>query len=193
MNSSLNRRLFLKRAAVGAGALTAARYLPGPNLLAALSSADKLNCVQIGCGGRGLSAHLAEVIGRHGQNPYAIVDPDENRLAAVKKWLKGRNLDPEKVRTFADYRTMFDKVGKQIDAVFVAAPNHHHALASLIALQLGKNVYCEKPVATTSPKRGGCVKWRASPRWPRRWAIRDIAWKAISAFANTSGRGPSAR
>src|SRR5438067_98352 len=53
MNHHLNRRLFLKRAVVTAGALSAARFLPGPNLLQAASPGDKLSWVQIGCGGRG--------------------------------------------------------------------------------------------------------------------------------------------
>lgn len=146
MKPKLDRRAFLKRGALAAGALSAARFLPGPNLLAAAGSGDKLNCVQIGCGGRGKSEHLSKVIGTHGQNLYAIVDPDENQHAAVQKWLKGRNLNADKVQVFTDYRQMFDKIGKQIDAVFIAAPNHHHALAAMIAMQLGKNVYCEKPV-----------------------------------------------
>ena len=47
---------------------------------------------------------------------------------------------------FTDYRKMFDKLGKQIDAVFIATPNHHHALPAMIAMQLGKGVYCEKPL-----------------------------------------------
>ena len=146
MNSNLNRRSFIKRTALAAGALSAPRLLPGPNILAATGTIDKLNCVQIGCGGRGMSAHLDQVVNRHRQNLYAIVDPDANRHAEVQRWLKGKNLEGDKLQVFTDYRAMFDKIGKQIDAVFIAAPNHHHALAAMIAMQLGKNVYCEKPV-----------------------------------------------
>ena len=146
MKANLNRRSFLKRTALAAGALSATRLLPGPNILAATGTIDKLNCVQIGCGGRGMSAHLDQVVNRHQQNLYAIVDPDANRHAEVKGWLQRHNLDGDKLQVFTDYRPMFDKIGKQIDAVFIAAPNHHHAPAAMIAMQLGKNVYCEKPV-----------------------------------------------
>jgi len=146
MKANLNRRSFLKRTALAAGALSATRLLPGPNILAATGTIDKLNCVQIGCGGRGMSAHLDQVVNRHQQNLYAIVDPDASRHVEVKGWLQRHNLDGDKLQVFTDYRPMFDKIGKQIDAVFIAAPNHHHALAAMIAMQLGKNVYCEKPV-----------------------------------------------
>ncbi|HZI33850.1 MAG TPA: Gfo/Idh/MocA family oxidoreductase, partial [Candidatus Binatia bacterium] len=145
MKSTQNRRSFLKRATLAVGAASAARVLPGLNILAAGSTGDKLNCVQIGCGGRGFN-HLDEVIGRNGQNLYAIVEPDQNKHASVKGWLSRRSMDADKLQVFTDYRQMFDKIGKQIDAVFIATPNHHHALAAMIAMQLGKNVYCEKPV-----------------------------------------------
>jgi len=138
----MNRRLFLKRAALTAGALSAVRFSSGPNLLAALSAGDKLSYVQIGCGGRAMT-HLGAALG---QNLVGIVDVSEKRFAAVTQWLKSKNQDADKVRTFTDYRKMFDTIGKTIDAVFIATPNHHHALPALIAMQLGKGVYCEKPV-----------------------------------------------
>ncbi len=144
-NSTLTRRSFLQRAAWSAGALYGTRFLAYPNILAADAKGDKLRCAQIGCGGRAMT-HLDSVIGKHAQILSAIVDPDENRHAAVQKWLQGRNPGVEPPPAFTDYRVMFDKLGKQIDAVFIATPNHHHALPALIAMQLGKSVYCEKPV-----------------------------------------------
>src|SRR5256886_14850898 len=116
MKSNLNRRSFLKRAALAAGAWSATCLRPAPNILAATGTIDKLNCVQIGCGGRGMSAHLDQVVNRHRQNLYAIVDPDVNKHAEVKGWLQRHSLDGDKLQVFTDYRPMFDKIGKQIDA-----------------------------------------------------------------------------
>jgi len=107
MKSRLNRRSFIKRTALAAGAWSTANYFPGPNILAATGTIDKLNCVQVGCGGRAMH-HLSEVIGTLGQNLYAIVEPDERKHATVKKWLKSHNGDADKLQVFTDYRVMFD-------------------------------------------------------------------------------------
>ncbi len=145
MKTGLSRRSFLKRSAVGAGALSAARIFPNPNILAASGPSDRLRCVQIGCGGRGM-AHLDWVVNQSKDAVVAIVDPDEKRQASVRTWLKSKGQDPEQVQAFTDYRRMFDRMGGEFDAVFIATPNHHHALTSRIAMQLGKGVYCEKPL-----------------------------------------------
>ena len=142
MKFALNRRSFLKRTALAAGAF---RLLPGPNLLAAADAGNKLNCVQIGCGGRGMN-HIEWVVTQSKNNLIAIVDPDEKNHVKVKKWLQSKEQNPANLQVFTDYRTMYDKIGKQVDAVFIATPNHHHASAAMIAMQLGKAVYCEKPL-----------------------------------------------
>jgi predicted dehydrogenase len=146
MKTSLNRRTFLKHAALSAGALSATGWFPGPNLLAVQDAGRKLDCVQIGCGGRGLSAHLEWLVRRSKDNVVAIVDPDERRHAEVKRFLQRNQLDPSRLQTFTDYRVMFDQLGKSLDAVFIATPNHHHAPPAMLAIQLGKAVFCEKPL-----------------------------------------------
>ena len=138
MKTSLTRRAFLKSAALTTGVFAAAPF----NILTAANAGDKVRCVQIGCGGRGMS-HINAI---QNENIVAIVDVDEKRFATVQKALTNKEKDPSKIETYTDYRKMFDKHGKNIDAVFIATPNHQHALPAMIAMQLGKNVYCEKPV-----------------------------------------------
>lgn len=138
MKSPLTRRSFLKSSALAAGVISTAPF----NILTAANAGDKVRCAVIGCGARAM-AHLNATLD---EQLVAIVDVDETRPAVVKKLLQDKERDASKVKEFTDYRKMFDKVGKNIDAVFIATPNHHHALPALIAMQLGKHVYCEKPV-----------------------------------------------
>ncbi len=138
MNSKLTRRSFLKNSALAAGVLSAAPF----NILTAANKGNQVRCVLIGCGGRGLN-HLSSTLDEH---ILAIVDADEKRPTVGKKLLKDKERDSSQIKEFTDYRKMFDRVGKDIDAVFIASPNHQHALPALIAMQLGKHVYCEKPV-----------------------------------------------
>src|SRR5262249_2989161 len=144
MKSALTRRSFIKRSALAAGALSAARYIHAPNILAA-DAGKKLNCVLIGCGGRAMNP-LEMLVTPSKENIMAIVAPDEKQQAKRKKYMHEHDADPARTQFFTDYRTMYDKIGKELDVVVVAAPNHHHALASMLAMNLGKAVYCEKPL-----------------------------------------------
>ncbi len=148
MRSNITRRSFLKRSALAAGTASAASYLGFPNVLSARQPSDTLNCVVIGCGIRG-DTHLEQVLLLQRQNLVAMVDTDDRQIASKKKWLEAKGSDVGKVQVFNDYRVMFDKIGKQIDAVFIAAPNHHHCAATMLAMEAGKNVFCEKPLTHT--------------------------------------------
>ncbi len=146
MKSKMDRRRFIKRTVLTAGAATAARYVAFPSILSAREPSDTLRCVQIGCGGRG-ETHLDQAIANQGQKLVAMVDPDDRQIAAKRKWFRVKHqMDTGDVQAFSDYRVMFDKIAGQIDAVFIAAPNHHHATAAMMAMEAGKNVYCEKPL-----------------------------------------------
>src|SRR5205807_2367521 len=55
----------------------------------------------------------------------------------------------DKAKHYFDYRKLLDEMGKSIDAVTVSTPDHHHAVASLMAMKMGKHVYCQKPLTHT--------------------------------------------
>ena len=74
----------------------------------------------------------------------AIADVDHGYM--MKK--AGKMVDKfPKVKLFEDFRVMFDKMGKEIDACTVAVPDHSHFPIAMLAMSLGKHVYVEKPVA----------------------------------------------
>src|SRR5688572_27524492 len=127
--TSPNRRTFLKTSAAAATALAA------PMFLRARGANEKLNIAMIGSGGRG----GANLRGVEGENIVALCDVDKN---AVEKAAE-KHKSAEK---FTDFRQLFDKAHKSFDAVVVSTCEHTHAIATLTAINLGKHVYCEKPL-----------------------------------------------
>jgi len=96
---------------------------------------EKLNIAGIGVGGRG-AGDLAEV---SSENIVALCDVDERHAAGTFKQYP-------KAKLYTDFRRMLDKEDKYIDAVVVATPDHTHAVATMMAIKMGKHVYCEKPL-----------------------------------------------
>ena len=123
----VTRRAFLMGTAAAAGsAATAGRKRVSAN--------EKLNIAAVGAGGRG----QADIDGCASENIVALCDVDWKLAARMfKKY-------PNAAR-YKDFRVMLEKE-KDIDAVVVATPDHVHAFASMAAIQLGKHVYCEKPL-----------------------------------------------
>jgi predicted dehydrogenase len=97
---------------------------------------EKLNIAVIGINDRG----AANVTGVEHENIVALCDVDEAWSGKTREKFPKANF-------FTDYRKMFDKVAKEIDAVVVSTPDHSHALPASIAMTLDKHVYCEKPLA----------------------------------------------
>src|SRR5262245_5565703 len=81
MKNTISRRSFAKTSALAVGALSAAPF----NILKAANTTEKVRFVQIGCGGRGLSAHLAAA---KDEQLVAVVDVDEARHTTARKWLQ---------------------------------------------------------------------------------------------------------
>ena len=78
-----------------------------------------------------------------------------------------------KTKRYTDYREMLAKQ-KNIDAVVIATPDHTHALIALAAMDLGKHVYVQKPLAWSVEECRRLAKRKPpTPNCRRRWATRD--------------------
>ena len=145
MSQRFSRRQFLRGTTVAAGLGLASRAFSPPHILAQRSPNSKLNVAVIGCANQGVPALNAAA----SENLVALVDVDENHLASGQNWLKAHapDVNLSRLKTFRDYRKMFDGNAKEIDVVFSAVPDHHHFLTAMIAMSLGKHVYVEKPLA----------------------------------------------
>jgi predicted dehydrogenase len=135
--SKISRRRFLQRSA--AAGVAGAQLFGAPAVLPAEFAADKLGIAVIGCGGQGSgNPGLAA-----SERLVALCDVDDKRMGEAVKKLGDKVKDP---KTYYDYRKMFDECHKDIDAVLIATPDHHHAPAAIRAIQLGKHVFVEKPM-----------------------------------------------
>ncbi|MEP6512229.1 MAG: Gfo/Idh/MocA family oxidoreductase [Parafilimonas sp.] len=136
-NSS--RRKFIKNAAIAAaGIYIIPRHVLGRGYTA---PSDKLNMAGIGCGGKA-EVNLPYAYNKGSDNIVALCDVDDRMaISARKMW--------PNAPYYTDFREMLDKEAKNIDAIIVTTPDHTHTAAALAGMQLGKHVYCEKPLTHT--------------------------------------------
>jgi predicted dehydrogenase len=129
------RREFLQSA--GAAGLSLWAW-PGEQRAAAVYSPnEKLNVAVVGAGGRG--GRNLKAVART-ENIVALCDVDQQRLGKAAE-------EHPQAKRYADFRRMLEQ--NDIDAVVVSTPDHTHAPISLAAMELGKHVYCEKPLASS--------------------------------------------
>lgn len=136
MPSRQARRRFLQRSA----AATVGMMLIPEGLAFGSQANSRIRIAQIGCGGRG--SWFVQAIPQIGEPHVAMCDVNEQR--AAESFGKLPN-----VPKFTDYRKMLEEKDKEIDAVIVAAPDHIHAPAGVMAMRMGKHLYCEKPLTNT--------------------------------------------
>jgi predicted dehydrogenase len=133
MSSKTSRRDFIKQTAFTTIAIWAsdrawAKGSKSPN--------ERVQIACIGVGGKGESDTA-------NANKYgtviAICDVDDNILnAAAQKYPKAKK--------YNDYRKMLEEMDKDIDAVTVSTPDHHHGPADSMAISMGKHCYGQKPL-----------------------------------------------
>ncbi|MCT4644837.1 MAG: Gfo/Idh/MocA family oxidoreductase, partial [Carboxylicivirga sp.] len=137
------RREFLKNSALALGAITILpRHIIGATRTSVAPS-DKVNLACVGIGHRG--AGVVNALHATGlANIVALCDVDMGAKHTTEIMNKFPN-----ARRFRDFREMFDKMGKEIDAVSIATPDFSHFPITMLSMSLGKNVYVEKPLART--------------------------------------------
>ncbi len=163
MQRALSRRRFLARTALGGAGLL---FLRESRLALGAEANSRLAVALIGVGGRG--TWFVDTIPRMEQ-VVAVCDIDDGKLGACfKRWdelatkfaVSGdqweraaapayRRLTESNVKTFDDFRKLFDTMRAGLDAAIVAIPDHTHAVASAAAIKAGKHVFCEKPLTRT--------------------------------------------
>jgi predicted dehydrogenase len=150
-NKNISRRKFLgsTAAAVSAFTIVPRHVLGGAGYT---PPSEKLNVAGVGVGGMGAD-NIAKIAGmeedqnenltkvRDGENIVALCDVDSEKAADIF------NVFP-KAKKYTDFRKMLEKQ-KDIDAVVIATPDHTHAVIAMMAMKMGKHVYCQKPLTRT--------------------------------------------
>ena len=140
----INRRAFLGTAATAGIAL-------GPTCTLAAddtATSSKLKVGIMGTGGRG--TELAKVCAHQpGVEVAYVCDVDQRRVAGAAEAVN--KIGGKLPRTVADFRRILDD--KSVDVLVVAACNHWHAPATIMACAAGKHVYVEKP-CSHCPREG---------------------------------------
>jgi predicted dehydrogenase len=139
----MKRRNFIQKTglSLASGLVMAPGILRGATRF---SQNDKINIAVIGCNGMGWS-NVNSLLKMQDVDLVAICDVDKNVIA--KRMADYGKLRSNKPATFTDYRELLRD--KNIDAVVIGTPDHWHCKMMVDAVQAGKHVYVEKPVANS--------------------------------------------
>jgi len=130
----LSRRAFLKHAATAA---ITAPFLS--HRLLAEPASRTVRHASFGAGGMAW-ADLTQIANCPNVDIVAVCDVDLHRAAEARKRFPN-------ARIYQDWRELLDREAKNIDSVNVSTPDHMHAPIGVSAMQLGKHVYGQKPLA----------------------------------------------
>ncbi|HUU17124.1 MAG TPA: Gfo/Idh/MocA family oxidoreductase [Sedimentisphaerales bacterium] len=133
-DGAISRRDFMGAAAAAAAFTFVPRHVLGGSRY--IPPSEKLNVACIGVSGMG-GSDVSQV---STENIVAFCDVDWKHAAGTFKRFPY-------VKKYRDFRRMLDKEGKNIDAVTVSTPDNIHAVAAMMAIKMGKHVYCQKPLA----------------------------------------------
>ena len=135
------RRDFLKRAGLVAGAVAFPAIVPS-RVLGDGAPSKRITLGCIGMGSQGTHANLANFLQCDDAQVLAVCDVYKNRTEDARK-MTDKKYQAAGCRAYGDFRKIIEDPA--IDAVVISTPDHWHVPISLMALEAGKHVFCEKP------------------------------------------------
>jgi predicted dehydrogenase len=142
-NKHTSRRNFIKKAATGVATLSVGGILPGFSAKSynkIIGANERVLVAVMGVNSRGSALANNFAVQPNGE-VAAICDVDSR--AAIKCIEEVAKKQSSKPQNIPDFRKVLES--KDIDALVVAAPDHWHAPAAILASKAGKHVYLEKP------------------------------------------------
>lgn len=146
MKNRIDRRHFIRKSAVLGASLAA--WDRSPLVAVTASPANKIRVAVMGLNSRGMD-HIKAFLALTDVEIAYICDVDDRAIAKGLKAIGDRQSSaPKGVK---DFRKILDD--RDVDALSIAAPNHWHAPATILACAAGKHVYVEKP-GSHNPREG---------------------------------------
>ncbi|MGB3150067.1 MAG: Gfo/Idh/MocA family oxidoreductase [Maribacter sp.] len=135
------RRQFIKKTAAGSAAVSlGGLILPQKSFVGILGFSDQINCAIIGVRSRA-KAHVKAIHKDANAKIIYNCDVDDTIIAEHNVWCQKTIGYVPKVEK--DFRKILED--KNVDAIFIATPEHWHAPMAILGLEAGKHVYVEKP------------------------------------------------
>ncbi len=136
MKNEVNRRQFIKAGSVAVSSfMIVPRHVLGKGFIA---PSDQLNIAAVGCGGKA-DVNIRQAYNGGTENIVALCDVDDRQAQKYRKQFP-------KAPYYNDFRVLLEKEAKYLDAVIVTTPDHMHYPIASACIDLGKHVYCEKPL-----------------------------------------------
>ena len=141
------RRTMLAQATAAVGAMSFPYIVPASVLGkdGAVAPSNRIVMGAIGVSGQG-TGNMRNLMKREGVQFVAVCDVETKHRDRVRGVVNEKNGN-EDCTAYKDFRALVAR--KDIDAVCIGTPDHWHALTSVAALDSGKDVYCEKPLANS--------------------------------------------
>lgn len=185
---TMNRRQFLSRTSLATAGITAAPQILPSKLFGDLSPSNQITLGFIGMGNQGSGRNLKGFHYSPTSRVLAVCDCDMRKLPKAKQMVDEHNGNTD-CDVYQDFRDVLAR--KDIDAIVISTPDHWHVPMSLMALEAGKHVFCEKPSLTISESRQLAEAVEKSGK-VFQWGIEDrslVKYWLLSGIARTGAIG----